>query len=85
MDRLRCQTFDDTEAHVNGLRQRQEQLETRLRLVEKALDTRATPLWRRIWFRVDGFRSWPYVERRRSRRWWHPPSQGRRVTDSQTA
>jgi hypothetical protein len=46
------------------------QLERRLRTVEKLLDTRATPLWRRILFRLDGWPSWSVVAPRPAWRPW---------------
>jgi hypothetical protein len=79
-ERLRC-ADPDAEVHINALVQRLLKYEARLRAVEKPLDTRRSPLWRRVLWRLDGFKSWPWVERRRSRRPWHPPSQGRRADD----
>jgi hypothetical protein len=46
------------------------ELARRLRLVEKALDTRATPLWKRILFRLDGWPSWAIVAERPTWRPW---------------
>lgn len=50
------------------------ELAARTRTLEKMLDTRATPLWRRIVFRLDGWPSWTKVADRPAwrpwRRWW---------------
>ena len=56
MDRLRCQTFDDTEGHVNALLARVMLLEHRVRTLEKHEDTRGSVWWKRVLFRLDG---WP--------------------------
>jgi len=51
-----------------------EQQAARIRKLEKMLNTRDTPLWRRIVFRFDGWPSWTVVAERPSwrpwRRWW---------------
>jgi hypothetical protein len=49
-------------------------LADRVRHVEKMLDTRATPLWKRVIFRIDGWPSWTVVADqprwRPWRKWW---------------
>jgi hypothetical protein len=37
------------------------QLADRVRLIEKMIDTRATPLWKRVVFRLDGWPGWVTV------------------------
>ena len=62
------------EAILASLQINQEQLAGRVRLLEKMLDTRATPLWKRWLFRLDGWSSWPTVDTapawRPWRKWW---------------
>lgn len=49
-------------------------LADRLHVIEEKLDTRNTPLWKRIVFRLDGWSSWPTVDEKPKwrpwRRWW---------------
>ena len=42
----------------------------RIRKLEKVIDTRATPLWKRVVFRVDGWPSWAYLADSPSWRPW---------------
>jgi hypothetical protein len=62
------------EARVASLEFNQDQLAARVRLLEKMLDTRSTPLWRRVVFRLDGWPAWHVVAERPVwrpwRRWW---------------
>lgn len=44
------------EAEIDSLMVNEVQLQQRVRDLEKRLDTLQTPLWKRIWFRIDG---WP--------------------------
>lgn len=69
-DGPRVRSWDEAEQHVASLQARLLEVERRLRLVEKPLDTRATPLWRRIVFRIDGWPSWPFVVARPRWRPW---------------
>jgi hypothetical protein len=46
-------------------------LAARVRTLEKMLDTKATPLWKRVWFRIDGWPAWYHVAARREWRPWH--------------
>lgn len=61
-------------AEIESLQVNQTEIYRRLRLVEKQLDTRATPLWRRILFRLDGWPSWTIVAQKPQwrpwRKWW---------------
>lgn len=43
-------------AEIDSLIQNHALLENRVRDMEKRFDTLQTPLWKRVWFRVDG---WP--------------------------
>lgn len=47
---------------------------TRIRHLEEIIDTRNTPLWKRIVFRLDGWPSWVVVAEapqwRPWRKWW---------------
>jgi hypothetical protein len=71
---LRVATLEDAETAINSLRLNVDQLAGRIRHLEKMLDTRATPFYRRVVFRLDGWPSWPYVALRPAwrpwRRWW---------------
>ena len=59
---------------MESLKVNQDQHAYRIRLLEKMLDTRATPLWKRILFRLDGWPSWTTVVAtpawRPWRKWW---------------
>lgn len=61
-------------AELKSLQFNDQQLAARVRHLEKMMDTRATPLWKRTLFRIDGWPSWPYVVQepawRPWRRWW---------------
>lgn len=61
-------------AEIDSLLVNVEQLAARVRYLEKTLDTRDSPLWKRAVFRADGWPSWPTVARepawRPWRRWW---------------
>lgn len=61
-------------AELDSLAFNDQQLAGRVRALEKMLDTRATPLWRRVVFRLDGWPPWPVVadkpQWRPWRRWW---------------
>ena len=46
------------------------QLAGRVRTLEKMLDTKDSPWWKRLWWRLDGFPPW-YRVGPRSRRPWH--------------
>ena len=58
-------------AEVESLKANRDQLENRVRLLEKQLDTAGTPLFKRIWFRVDGWPAWWKVAKKRAWRPWH--------------
>ena len=49
-------------------------LRNRVRLLEKMIDTRNTPLWKRALFRLDGWPRWTVVADKPAwrpwRRWW---------------
>lgn len=54
-------TDADRDARVESLEVNVAQQAGRIRLLEKMLDTRSTPLWRRVVFRLDGWPSWTTV------------------------
>ena len=60
------------EAELASLKLNVDLLAARCRHLEKCLDTLQTPLWRRVWFRIDG---WPGQRNlnadRRAWRPWH--------------
>ena len=60
------------EAEIKSLKVNQTQLWAELRDVQKRLDTPQSPLWKRLWFRIDG---WPGIRdlnaERRAWRPWH--------------
>jgi hypothetical protein len=58
------------EARLASLEFNQEQLAGRVRTLEKMLDTRATPLWKRVMFRLDGWGPWWQLEDRPAWRPW---------------
>lgn len=61
---------ESLKAEVESLKVNVTQLQHRVRYLEKLLDTRASPWWKRVWWRVDGWPPW-YVVGERKRRWWH--------------
>lgn len=67
-------TLEDAFAEIESLKINRDQQAGRIRLLEKMMDTRRTPLWKRIIFRIDGWPSWPHVDTapawRPWRRWW---------------
>ncbi len=69
-DEVRLASLADAEAHVHSLIVNQRQLASRLRLLEKMFDTKASPWWKRLWWRLDGWPAW-YRVGPRSRRPWH--------------
>lgn len=64
--------LDSLRAEVESLKVNREQHADRIRDMEKRFDTLQTPLWKRIWFRIDG---WPGQRdlnaKRRAKRPWH--------------
>jgi hypothetical protein len=60
------------EARFASIEVNMEQLQHRVRDLEKRFDTLQTPLWKRLWFRIDG---WPGMKNlnatKRSWRPWH--------------
>lgn len=59
------------DARLESLEFNYRQLAGRVRLLEKMLDTKATPLWKRVWFRIDGWPAWYHVAAQRQWRPWH--------------
>jgi hypothetical protein len=61
-------------AEIESLKVNVRQHAGRIRELEKKLDTRATPFWKLILFRLDGWPSWAivadYPQWRPWRRWW---------------
>jgi len=55
---------------IKSLKFNYEQLAGRVRLLEKMLDTKDSPWWKRVWFRLDGWPPW-YRVGPRSKRPWH--------------
>lgn len=61
---------DSFAAEIASLKVNVEQLQDRVRFLEKCLDTLQSPLWKRIWFRIDG---WPGQRNlNASQRAWRP-------------
>lgn len=46
------------------------QLHARVRYLEKVIDTKSSPWWKRLWWRLDGYPPW-YRVGKRSWRPWH--------------
>jgi hypothetical protein len=65
---------NDIRAELNSLKFNDEQLAGRIRKLEKMMDTRSSPLWKRVMFRLDGWPTWCIVADKPSwrpwRRWW---------------
>lgn len=63
---------DSVDAEIDSLIFNNEQQAARIRHLENCLDTLQSPLWKRIWFRIDG---WPGQSNLdapgRARRPWH--------------
>jgi hypothetical protein len=53
---LRCNTLADVAGHLTARRDAHDELAARVRRLEKIEDTRGSPLWKRLLFRLDG---WP--------------------------
>lgn len=65
-------SLEEAEAHIASLTIRVDELELEVRDHAQRFDTLQTPLWKRVWFRIDG---WPGQSdlnaARRARRPWH--------------
>ena len=63
---------ESVEAEIAGIKFNHDQLRTRVRHLEKCLDTLQSPWWKRAWFRIDG---WPGIRNlnaeERAWRPWH--------------
>lgn len=61
---------DSMEAEIVSLRTNKDLLEMRVRVLERKFDTLETSLWKRLWFRIDG---WPGQRNLNApRRHWRP-------------
>lgn len=73
-DERHVNTLDDADAHVRSLWLNHEQLAARIRDLEKMIDTKDSPWWKRLLFRLDGWSPWYHLDehprRRPWRRWW---------------
>jgi hypothetical protein len=56
VDEVRVRSLDEAEQHITSLTARQTQLEDIVFEHSRRFDTLETPLWKRVWFRIDG---WP--------------------------
>lgn len=63
-------TLDDADTHVRSLWLNYRALAKRVRLLEKMIDTKDSPWWKRLAFRLDGWPPW-YRVGPRSKRPWH--------------
>lgn len=68
---VQCRSWAEAEVHVAALQARLDEVERRVRHVEKVLDTLGSAWWKRLWWRLDGFAPWYVVEPRRRWRPWH--------------
>lgn len=70
----RFDSFENCAPVVRSHESQLRELQRRLRYVEKILDTRATPWWKRVVFWLDGWGPWwqirPWPAWRPWRRWW---------------
>lgn len=57
------------EPEIASLRTNYVTLAARVRLLEKMLDTKASPWWWRLWWRIDGWPAWYRVGPRAPRPW----------------
>jgi len=62
---------ESMEVEIASLKVNMEQTQHRVRHLEKCLDTLQTPLWKRIWFRIDGWPGQKNLNGTRARRPWH--------------
>jgi hypothetical protein len=69
IDGLKAEIYS-LKAEVESLKVNDEQLASRVRLLEKIIDTRATPFWKRILFRIDGWPSWATIADKPAWRPW---------------
>lgn len=74
MDGARVESLDEAQAHIDSLRAGLTEAERRLTLAEDWIDTYlATPRWKRLVFRIDGWPAHRLVREpawRPWRRWW---------------
>jgi hypothetical protein len=74
MELVQVKSLEEAAIHITSLSVRLEETERRLRVAEKWIDTfLATPRWKRILFRIDGWSGHRLVDRpswRPWRRWW---------------
>lgn len=73
-DDLRIATLADAEAAINSLRINDVQQAKRIRTLEKMIEIKDSPLWKRILFWIDGWAPWYRIVDRPQwrpwRRWW---------------
>jgi hypothetical protein len=69
---IRVRSLQEAEAHIASLTSRVDALEHEIRDHSQRFDTLQTPMWKRLWFRIDG---WPGIRdlnaKGRARRPWH--------------
>lgn len=53
---VRVRSLEEAESHVASLTTRVDELENLVRDHAQRFDTLQTPIWKRLWFRIDG---WP--------------------------
>lgn len=58
------------EAEIASLWENVRQLANRTRFLEKLIDTRSTPLWKRVVFRLDGWPPWHVLAEKPAWRPW---------------
>lgn len=51
----RVRSCEEAEQHIRSLTARVDQYEDIIFQMTRKFDTLETPLWKRIWFRIDGF------------------------------
>jgi hypothetical protein len=69
-DDVQVASLDEAKTHIVALRTRVTEVERRLRLVEKQLDTHGSPFYKRAWFRANGWPPWWVTDRPRAWRPW---------------
>lgn len=66
---VEVRSLEDAAAHIRSLVINQCQLAGRVRTLEKMLDTKDAPWWKRVLWRLDGFPPWYRVGSRSWRPW----------------
>jgi hypothetical protein len=61
---------EQTKAFAESTQINIDELQRRVRYLEKVIDTKSSPWYKRLWWRIDGWPAWYEVGPKR-KRWWH--------------